>query len=93
MAKGRETFDKDEDVQIVLVHMIQIIAEAAAGVSDELVDAHPEVPWRQIVAIRNRVVHGYFEVDLDILWNVALGDVLDRQRASESGRGPVRRSA
>jgi len=93
VAKGRETFDKDEDVQIVLVHMIQIIAEAAAGVSDELVDAHPEVPWRQIVAIRNRVVHGYFEVDLDILWNVALGDVLDRQRASESGRGPVRRSA
>ena len=49
VAKGRETFDKDEDVQIVLVHMIQIIGEAAAGLSDELVDAHPEVPWRQIV--------------------------------------------
>ena len=75
VAKGRETFDEDEDVQIVLVHMIQIIGEAAAGLSDELVDAHPEVPWRQIVAIRDRVVHGYSEVDLDILWNVALGDV------------------
>jgi len=52
VAKGRETFDKDEDVQIVLVHMIQIIGEAAAGLSDELVDAHPEVPWRQIVMAR-----------------------------------------
>ena len=52
VAKGRKTFDKDEDVQIVLVHMIQIIGEAAAGLSDELVDAHPELPWRQIVVAR-----------------------------------------
>jgi uncharacterized protein with HEPN domain len=33
------------------------------------------VPWRQIIATRNRVVHGYFEVDLDILWDVAIIDV------------------
>jgi uncharacterized protein with HEPN domain len=75
VARGRETFEKDEDVQIAIVHLIQIIGEAASGLSDDLVDAHPEVPWRQIVAIRNRVVHGYFEVDIDILWDVALGDV------------------
>lgn len=73
--KGRQAFDADEDVQIVLVHLIQVIGEAASGLSDELTSAHPEVPWRQIVAIRNRVVHGYFEVDLDILWDVATIDV------------------
>ena len=73
--KGRHAFDADEDVQIVLVHLIQVIGEAASGLSDELTSAHPEVPWRQIVAIRNRVVHGYFEVDLDILWDVATIDV------------------
>lgn len=73
--KGRQAFDADEDVQIVLVHLIQVIGEAASGLSDELTSAHPEVPWRQIVAIRNRVVHGYFEVDLDILWDVATLDV------------------
>jgi uncharacterized protein with HEPN domain len=73
--KGRQAFDADEDVQIVLVHLIQVIGEAASGLSDELTSYHPEVPWRQIVAIRNRVVHGYFEVDLDILWDVAVGDV------------------
>jgi hypothetical protein len=57
------------------VHLIQIIGEAAAGVSDDLTTTHPEVPWRQIIATRNRVVHGYFEVDLDILWDVAVRDV------------------
>jgi uncharacterized protein with HEPN domain len=73
--KGRQAFDADEDVQIVLVHLIQVIGEAASGLSDELTSAHPEVPWRQIVAIRKRVVHGYFEVELDILWDVATIDV------------------
>lgn len=62
-------------MQIVLVHLIQIIGEAATGVSDDLITAHPEVPWRQIIAMRNRVVHGYFEVDLNILWDVAIGEV------------------
>jgi uncharacterized protein with HEPN domain len=75
VARGRETFDADEDTQIVLVHLIQMIGEAAAGLSDEFASEHSEIPWRQIVAVRNRVVHGYFEVDLDILWDVAVVDV------------------
>lgn len=79
-ARGRDAFDADEDTQIVLVHLIQIIGEAANGLSDALIAGHPEVPWRQIIAIRNRVVHGYFEVDLDILWDVAVGDVPDLAR-------------
>lgn len=57
------------------MHLIQVIGEATAGLSDDLTAAHAEVPWRQIVAIRNRVAHGYFEVDLNILWDVAIGDV------------------
>ncbi len=75
VSKGRQAFDADEDIQIVVVHLIQVIGEAVSGLSDELTSEHPEVPWRQIVAIRNRVVHGYFEVDLDILWDVAVVDV------------------
>ena len=74
-AKGRAAFDGDEDTQIVLVHLIQVIGEAAAGLSDGFITQHPGVPWRQIIATRNRVVHGYFEVDLDILWDVAVIDV------------------
>lgn len=84
VSKGREAFNTDEDMQIVLVHLIQIIGEAATGVSDDLIAAYPEVPWRQIIAVRNRVVHGYFEVDLNVLWDVAIGDVpslLDQAQA------------
>jgi hypothetical protein len=53
----------------------RVLREAAAGLSDGFIAQHPEVPWRQIIATRNRVVHGYFEVDLDILWDVAVIDV------------------
>jgi uncharacterized protein with HEPN domain len=89
-AKGRQAFDADEDVQIVLVHLIQVIGEAAAGLSDDFTSQHPEVLWRQIVATRNRVVHGYFEVDLDILWDVAVIDVprlANQVRIIRSGLG------
>lgn len=37
--------------------------------------AHPETPWRQIIAMRNRVVHGYFEIDLDVLWDAVTLDI------------------
>ena len=71
------------------MHLIQVIGEAAAGLSDGFIAQHPEVPWRQIIATRNRVVHGYFEVDLDILWDVAIIDVPElatRILAIQSGR-------
>lgn len=74
-ALGRERFDADEDVQLAVVHLVQVVGEAASGLSGELTSAHPETPWRQIVAMRNRVVHGYFEIDLDILWDVVTIDV------------------
>ena len=60
-------FDADEDTQIVLLHLIQVIGELVAGLSDGFIAQHPGVPWRQIVATRCRVVHGYFEVDPNIL--------------------------
>jgi uncharacterized protein with HEPN domain len=74
-ARGRAAFDADEDTQIVLLHLIQVIEEVAARLSDGLIAQHPEVPWRQIIATRNRVVHGFFEVAPDILWDVAVIDV------------------
>lgn len=74
-SKGRDRFDQDEIVQLAIVHLVQIIGEAASRVSDNLRRRHPEVPWRQIVGMRNRVVHSYFEVDLDLLWDVVTVDV------------------
>ncbi len=54
-AKGRSASDADEDTQIVLLHLIQVIGEATAGLSHGFIAQHPEVPWRQIIATRNRV--------------------------------------
>lgn len=58
-----------------MVPLVQIIGEAANRLSPEITDAHPEIPWRQTVATRNRVVHSSFEVDLEILWSVAAIDI------------------
>jgi uncharacterized protein with HEPN domain len=75
VAEGREAFDEDEYAQLAIVHLIQIIGEAANRLSPELITQHPEIPWRQIVATRNRVVHNYFAIDLEILWTAASSDI------------------
>lgn len=73
--RGRAAFDHDEDLQIVLTHLIQIIGEAASRLSADLLSAHPDVPWRAIIGMRHRVVHDYFAIDPDILWTAATRDV------------------
>jgi hypothetical protein len=52
-----------------VLHRIEIIGEAARGVGDKVRTAHPEVPWRVITDMRNRVSRGYFDIDLDVVWN------------------------
>jgi uncharacterized protein with HEPN domain len=69
----RTRFDTDELLQNAVLHWIEIIGEAARGVSDKVRDAHPEVPWRVITDMRNRVSHGYFDIDLD--WNTVTRDL------------------
>lgn len=67
-AQGRARFEEDEVLQTAVMRWIEIVGEAVRGLSDELRDAHPEIPWRQIIAMRNIVVHVYFEVDTEAVW-------------------------
>jgi len=53
------------------VSVIEIIGEAARHVSDELKSKNPEIAWIDIVGMRNRLVHGYFSVDYDVVWDTA----------------------
>jgi len=46
-----------------------VVGEAASRVSPEVRERHPSIPWRQIVAMRNRLIHGYDVLDFDVLWN------------------------
>lgn len=68
--QSREGYDDDEDLRIIITHLVQVIGEAASHVSASTRDLHQEIPWKQIVGIRNRLVHEYLEVDYDVLWEV-----------------------
>lgn len=76
-ARGRDTFERDELVQTWIVHHLQIIGEACRAVSDELRKQRPEVPWTQIIGMRNIVVHQYFGIDVDAVWQVVEKDLVD----------------
>lgn len=69
-ARDRETFDRDKMLRVWCLHHIVIIGEAAARVSEPTRTQHPEVPWRAVIGMRNAVVHGYFQVDWQEVWNV-----------------------
>lgn len=70
---GETRASLDQDIKLVraLSMSLGIIGEAAAQISMELRDAHPQIPWRQMIGMRNFLIHVYFNVDLDILWNTA----------------------
>jgi uncharacterized protein with HEPN domain len=68
---SRQDFDQDENLRLALVHLIQVIGEAAARVSQVFREAHPEIPWKAIVGMRHKVVHDYLNVDEDIVWDTA----------------------
>ena len=67
----RSSFDNDPPLQSHLLRHIQILGEAAWRVSKATKESHPEVPWQRIAAMRHVLVHDYFRVDLDQVWNVA----------------------
>lgn len=74
-AKSREDLDTDRMLQFALVRAIEIVGEAASQVSRESREQLPTFPWREVVGMRNRLIHAYFNIDLDILWNTATGDL------------------
>lgn len=69
--RQREDLDGDEMLRFALVRAIEIIGEAAGKVSMETRQLMPDIPWREAVGIRNRLVHAYFDIDLDVLWKTA----------------------
>jgi len=74
-AKGRAEFEKDELIQTWVVHHLQIVGEAAAKLSRDFQEQHSSIPWPQVVAMRNVLVHDYFGVDLEEVWRVVERDL------------------
>ena len=80
---AREEYDANEDLRIVLAHLIQIIGEAASHVSREFREEHPEIPWQAIVGMRHRIVHDYTMIDEDRVWDTAASDLPELVRLLE----------
>jgi uncharacterized protein with HEPN domain len=78
MAQGRSRSDLDADRQfnLALVRLLEIVGEAASRMTPEDCALYPDIPWPHIVGLRNRLIHGYDDVDLDILWQIITQDLL-----------------
>jgi uncharacterized protein with HEPN domain len=73
--KYRSDLDNNRMLELSLVRLVEIIGEAAARVGTESREKYSSVPWLQIVGMRNRLVHGYDAVDLDVLWDTIIDDL------------------
>lgn len=71
LATDRDTFLKNEDLQVVVTHWILLVGEAAARIDPDTRNCYPQLPWQQMLAMRNRIVHEYFAIDTEIVWQTA----------------------
>ncbi len=63
--------------QVWVVRNLQIIGEAASRISEETQMLYPQIPWKKVIGMRHILVHGYFEIDLEIVWSVIQNDLPD----------------
>jgi uncharacterized protein with HEPN domain len=75
VSRGKKAFDSEELLQIWMIHHLQTVGEAASKLDRNLQDNYPEIPWAQIIAMRNILIHDYFAVGLDEVWVAAERDV------------------
>ena len=73
--RRRENLDSDEMLLFALVRAMEIIGEAAGRVSERTRAAMPNVPWLQMAAMRNRLIHAYFDVNRDVVWRTASDEI------------------
>ncbi len=97
-ARGRTRGDLDNNRQLVLalVKDVEIVGEAATQVTEPTRQHLSAIPWERIVGMRNRLVHAYFDINLDIVWKTVQGDLPELisllERAIPSERGPAAKS-
>ncbi|OHB58205.1 MAG: nucleotidyltransferase [Planctomycetes bacterium RBG_13_44_8b] len=73
--KNKEVFDTDELVQNWIIHHLFIVGEAVTQISDEIQEKYSKIPWSKIIGMRNILVHGYFEIDTEVVWSVVENDL------------------
>jgi len=73
--RNRQDLDRDRKLVLAVVKSVEIIGEAAARVSAETQAELPRLPWRDIIDMRHRLVHAYYDINLDIVWSTLREDL------------------
>lgn len=81
--RNKAAFERDELLQVWFLRHLQIIGEATRALPDDVRALAPEIPWSEIIGMRNILVHGYFDIDTDIVWDAATRDVAAIKPAME----------
>jgi uncharacterized protein with HEPN domain len=93
----RETLEREQLIQVWVLYHLQIVGEAMSAIAPEIRLRFPDLPWSQIIGMRNILVHNYFGIDLDLVWTAVKRD-LPRlreqvreilQHLDEEGREPL----
>lgn len=73
--RSRAGLDTNRQFNLALRRLLELIGEAANRVPREEQERHPEIPWPQIIGLRNRLIHGYDSIDFDIMWQIVTNDL------------------
>jgi uncharacterized protein with HEPN domain len=73
--RSRSDLDSDEKLALAVTRLLDILGEAARGLSRDFKNSNPQIEWKQIMGTRDRLIHGYFDVDLDIIWAIVTRDL------------------
>ena len=71
----RKGLEKNKLKRNAIIRSIEIIGEAVKNVPHSFRNKHPDVPWKEIAGARDRMIHQYFDVDLDLVWDIAQKDI------------------
>jgi uncharacterized protein with HEPN domain len=83
-ARGRQAFEQDELIQSWFVRHPQNIGEAARALPPDVLAKAPDIPWSKIMGMRHILVHDYFNIDKDLVWDVVERDLPDLKRKVEA---------
>jgi uncharacterized protein with HEPN domain len=72
---AHEEFLADTKTQDAVIHNLEIIGEATKNLSEELRTNHPDIPWKGMAGVRDRLIHHYFGVNFDIVWQIVIAEL------------------
>jgi uncharacterized protein with HEPN domain len=73
--KSHDDLAKDRVLNLALTRLLEVLGEAATRIPEEIRNKYPELPWKQVISLRNRLIHAYDQVDLEILWEIVSEDL------------------